>query len=46
MTNYRVEFTVNGIRTQMIIGAYSSYDARRIVEAMFYGSKIMIITVN
>ncbi len=46
MYSYRVVFTVNGRRTETIVRANSSTDARRIVEAQYSGARLNIINVT
>ncbi len=42
MTNWEVNFSVNGKRTSQIVSAFSSIDARKIIETQFAGNKIVI----
>ena len=45
MREYRVEFYVDNVKCALVVGAQSSFDARRIVEMMFYGHRVNIINV-
>ncbi|MEG0409218.1 MAG: hypothetical protein RR623_10130 [Bacilli bacterium] len=42
MAKWEVNFSINGKRTNQIVSAFSSIDARKIIEAQFSGSKIVI----
>ena len=45
MREYRVRFRVNGHLSETIVTAYSSTEAKRIVEAQYSGADIKIIQV-
>ena len=40
MSQYKCVFSVNGRRTEMVVAANSSIDAKKIVEAQYGGAKI------
>lgn len=44
MPQWRVEFTVNGIRTQSIVCAYTSTDAVKLLGWQYYGQRVNVIT--
>ena len=46
MYQYLVKFRVNGIRTETIVSAYSPIHARKLVQEMYDGSKIMFINIE
>lgn len=46
MKNYEIVFNVNGKRSVTCIKAYSSTDARKILEAQYPASKIYIVNVR
>ena len=46
MPQYKVVFTVNGRRIETIVSAYTSYDARKFVEAQYAGQRVSIINVT
>lgn len=43
---WKVVFTVNGRRSETIVSANSSYDARKLVEAKYAGKRISFINVT
>ena len=45
MDRYSVKFSIDGRRTEEIVSANSSSDARKFVEARYNGSKITIWSV-
>lgn len=46
MSEYKVTFSVNGRRTETIVRAGSSTDAKRIVEAQYSGAKLTNVQVT
>lgn len=46
MSKYLVIFTVDGRRTEEVVSASNSLDARRIIEARYKGSKIIFFNVK
>lgn len=42
MAQYNVQFSIDGRRTQEIVSAYNTNDARKIIEARYIGAKIVI----
>lgn len=46
MRTFQVEVTVDGIRTVIVVEAYSSMDAQTIVKKMFYGSNVSVWSVR
>lgn len=40
MDKYRCEFSVNGIRTEQIVSAYSTIDARKLIEYQYSSCNI------
>lgn len=40
MYDYKVKFSVNGIRTETTVKANSASDAQKIVEGQYAGSKL------
>lgn len=42
MAQYNVQFSIDGCRTQEIVSAYNTNDARKIIEARYIGAKIVI----
>ncbi len=40
MPQWRCSFSVNGKKTEMIVAANSSIDAKKLVEAQYAGAKI------
>ena len=43
---FRVSYRVNGRRTEETISAYSSFDAKKILEAKYPSTKIVIISTK
>lgn len=43
---WKVVFTVNGRRSETIVSADTSYDARKLVEAQYAGQRVIFISVN
>ena len=43
MAQYNVQFSIDGRRTQEIVSAYNTNDARKIIEARYTGAKIVIM---
>lgn len=41
LRDYLVKFSVNGHRTEQIVSARSSLDAKRLIEAQYAGQKIV-----
>lgn len=46
MREYKVVFYVNNIRTETIVSARSTSEARKLVEAQYSGAKVTIIQVK
>ncbi|MFU2362515.1 MAG: hypothetical protein ACM67R_01895 [Clostridiales bacterium] len=46
MPQWKVVFTVNGRRSETIVSADTSYDARELVEAQYAGQRVIFISVN
>ena len=46
MPQWKVEFRVDGRRSEIIVSAYTSFDARKIVESQYSGSRVTIIRVS
>ena len=46
MNQYKVEFTVNGRRTETIVSASDAFYARKLVEAQYSGNRVTIIRVT
>ena len=46
MSRYKCVFYVNGRRTEQIVAANNSIDARKLIEAQYSGCKVQFITVN
>lgn len=46
MPQWKVVFTVNGRRSETIVSAYTSYDARELVEAQYAGQRVIFIIVD
>ena len=46
MPQWKVVFRVNGTRSETIVSAYTSYDAKKLVEAQYFGQKVSFITVT
>ena len=46
MGNYKCVFYVNGRRTEQLVAAYTSMDARKLIEAQYANCKIQFVTVN
>ncbi len=42
----QVQFSIDGRRTQEIVSAYNTNDARKIIEARYIGAKIVIWSVT
>lgn len=45
MREYKCDYSVNGVRTREIVTAYSSSEAKKIIEARNSGAKISWISV-
>jgi hypothetical protein len=43
MDKFKATITINGIRTEVIVNAFDSYQARKLVEAQYAGQKIVWI---
>lgn len=46
MPQWKVVFTVNGRRSEEVISANTSYDARELVEAQYAGQRVVFINVT
>ena len=46
MNQYKVEFYVNGKRSETIVSAYDSFSARKLVETQYVGNRVTIIRVT
>ena len=46
MPQWKVVFTVNGRRSDTIVSANSSYDARKLVEAQYAVQRVSFINVT
>ena len=46
MAQYNVQFSIDGRRTQEIVSAYNTNDARKIIEARYTGAKIVMWSVT
>lgn len=44
MNTYEFKLMVNNVRTEEIVKANSSFDARKLIEARYPGAKINFIT--
>jgi hypothetical protein len=40
MQQWKISFSVNGHRSEQIVSANSSFDAKKIIEAQYSGQKI------
>lgn len=43
MRKYKIEFTVNGIRTEKIVTANDPYNAKKLIEAEYPNCKIQFL---
>lgn len=43
---YKVSFSVDGRRTEQVVVANSSYDAKKLIEAQYPSSKIIFWSVT
>ena len=46
MDKWRVEYTVNGVRTESIVSATSSIDAKKLIEWQYYGQRVCIFNYS
>lgn len=46
MYSYKIDFTVNGIRTRLTVQAKTPMDAKRLVQAQYAGSHITFWSVT
>ena len=46
MSSYKCIFYVNGRRTEQIVAAYTSMDARKLIEAQYANCKIQFVAVD
>ena len=46
MNKWKVSYLVNGVRSEQIVSAYGSLNARKIVESMYAGQKVQILSVT
>ncbi len=46
MANYLVKFTVNGRRTEQVVAANSTSDAKKLIEAQYAGQKISFLSAT
>ena len=46
MAQYNVQFSIDGRRTQEIVSAYNTNDARKIIEARYTGAKDRYMECN
>ena len=46
MYRYKVRFLLNGIQSEQIVSTVSDYQARKMIEAQYSGSKIIIQVVT
>ncbi len=46
MNKYKVVVYVNGTKTEVVVSASGSSDAKRIVEAQFAGAKLSFSTIT
>lgn len=46
MIQFKVAFTVNGKRTEQIVSATGPTEAKRLVQAQYAGSKVVIINTK
>ena len=46
MNQYKVEFYVNGKRSETVVSATDAFNARKIVEAQYSGNRVTIIRVT
>lgn len=46
MNTYRLTFTVNGKRTEQIVKANSTNDARNLIKAQYQGARINFISTG
>ena len=46
MYQYKVTFSVDGHRTEQVVTARTSVDARRLIEAQYPNSKVIIWNVQ
>ena len=42
MYKWKIEFTVNGIRTEAIVSANSSIDAKKLIEWQYSGQRVCV----
>jgi len=42
MYKWNIQFTVNGIRTEAIVSATNSIDAKKLIEWQYYGQRVSI----
>lgn len=46
MNQWKVDFSVDGRRSQQIVSCFSSIDARKLIESQYSGSKITIWSIT
>ena len=46
MHQYKVEFRVDGHRTETVVSAHGMSEARKLVEAMYNGCDVHVIVVH
>ncbi len=46
MNKWRLEITVNGVRTDEIVYAYNAIDAKRLVEWRYYGQRVIVMAYH
>lgn len=44
MYQWKIVMTVNGIRTEEIVSAYTSIDATKLAEWRYYGQRVCVFT--
>ena len=46
MNKWKVSYLVNGVRSEQIVSTYGSSNARKIVESMYAGQRVQILSVT
>ena len=46
MSKFKCVFSVNGRRTEQIVAAGTSYDARKLIEAQYPNCKISFVSIT
>ena len=46
MHQYKITFSVDGRRTEQIVSANSTYDAKRLIEAQYPNCKINFLNIK